>query len=557
MAGLDLEIEKMEEVTRYQVTYSKRKASLIKTANDISVSCDVDVALVAFSPTGRVSTFCNQERIEDVLQRYVNLPPERRYPDYELENEKNASLAHILWCERNLKNTLQEIRNRKRALLYETYPSLGQPRVQRQRAGQASFSFNSNIGNIPVMDQARQNLPSSAAPFLNMRHDPRTFPYSSRILNGLLNPSHQPGGISVGASNSSAFNPPMAGGGGGFPSIYHPGRPSFTLQTETPPTYPSIQRQSFNWNQTASSIQNTQFGVFGSSSMQRIMGNAPLSFAPYQTRNVLETSNLYQPMTGTVGQQLGMGMPRSSYHVRLMREDHMTSGIPNQQPAGALGRSFLDQSLVGNGTTSYFQFQAQRRPGVFGTTSVGRYANYELFGAQQNRPPTFYNNYNNFRIQNDASLSGLQLQPIGVNLLNSRGTVTPPVFSDRVISEPIFTNNNIGPFNNPTPSDGGNINNGISDDNSSSSSNNSENTTVGNNDTAEAQEAQAIGHTQETPPPPESPTESFFLNGLLDEDAMEEDKSQTAGNQPEDSSMEWDGFTLAEKLNLEDLDIIY
>ena len=37
---------------------------------------------------------------------------------------------------------------------------------------------------------------------------------------------------------------------------------------------------------------------------------------------------------------------------------------------------------------------------------------------------------------------------------------------------------------------------------------------------------------------------------------MRNDTSQTEGNE-EDSSMEWDGFTLAENLNLEDLDIIF
>ncbi|XVE83198.1 hypothetical protein DITRI_Ditri16bG0068200 [Diplodiscus trichospermus] len=77
------EIKKIEDVTRSQVTFSKRRSSLIRKANEISVFCDVDVALVAFSPSGRVSKFCSRERIEDVLERYVNLPPDKRY-QYEI-----------------------------------------------------------------------------------------------------------------------------------------------------------------------------------------------------------------------------------------------------------------------------------------------------------------------------------------------------------------------------------------------------------------------------------------------------------------------------------------
>ncbi|XVF15133.1 hypothetical protein REPUB_Repub09cG0123100 [Reevesia pubescens] len=73
------EIKKIEDLTRCQVTFSKRRSSLFRKANEISVFCDIDVALVAFSPSGRISKFCSRERIEDVLERYVNLSPDKRY----------------------------------------------------------------------------------------------------------------------------------------------------------------------------------------------------------------------------------------------------------------------------------------------------------------------------------------------------------------------------------------------------------------------------------------------------------------------------------------------
>lgn len=55
-------MKKIEDVTKCQVTFSKRRSSLMKKANEISVCCDVDVAFVAFSPSGRVSKFSNQKR---------------------------------------------------------------------------------------------------------------------------------------------------------------------------------------------------------------------------------------------------------------------------------------------------------------------------------------------------------------------------------------------------------------------------------------------------------------------------------------------------------------
>lgn len=60
--GRKIEMKKIVDNTKCQVTFSKRRSSLIKKADEISVTCDVDVLMVAFSPSGRVSTFCNRDR---------------------------------------------------------------------------------------------------------------------------------------------------------------------------------------------------------------------------------------------------------------------------------------------------------------------------------------------------------------------------------------------------------------------------------------------------------------------------------------------------------------
>ncbi|KAL8476117.1 hypothetical protein ACS0TY_028690 [Phlomoides rotata] len=75
--GRKVDLRKITDITKCQVTFSKRRSSLMRKASEIAICCDVDVAFVAFSPSGRVSKYCNQ-RIEDVLQRYVNLPAEIR-----------------------------------------------------------------------------------------------------------------------------------------------------------------------------------------------------------------------------------------------------------------------------------------------------------------------------------------------------------------------------------------------------------------------------------------------------------------------------------------------
>lgn len=62
MGRVKLQIKRIENTTNRQVTFSKRKNGLIKKAYELSVLCDVDVALIMFSPSGRVSHFSGNKR---------------------------------------------------------------------------------------------------------------------------------------------------------------------------------------------------------------------------------------------------------------------------------------------------------------------------------------------------------------------------------------------------------------------------------------------------------------------------------------------------------------
>uniref|UniRef100_K9LYZ0 SQUA-like protein 2 n=1 Tax=Iris fulva TaxID=92176 RepID=K9LYZ0_9ASPA len=47
-----VQLKRIENTINRQVTFSKRRAGLLKKANEISVLCDVDVALIIFSTKG-------------------------------------------------------------------------------------------------------------------------------------------------------------------------------------------------------------------------------------------------------------------------------------------------------------------------------------------------------------------------------------------------------------------------------------------------------------------------------------------------------------------------
>ncbi|XP_024164564.2 agamous-like MADS-box protein AGL104 isoform X1 [Rosa chinensis] len=72
MGRVKLQMKRIENTANRQITFSKRKNGLIKKAYELSVLCDVDVALIMFSPSRRLSLFSGNKSIEDILARYIN-----------------------------------------------------------------------------------------------------------------------------------------------------------------------------------------------------------------------------------------------------------------------------------------------------------------------------------------------------------------------------------------------------------------------------------------------------------------------------------------------------
>ncbi|WVZ92811.1 hypothetical protein U9M48_038849 [Paspalum notatum var. saurae] len=55
-------IERIEDTTSRQVTFSKRRNGLFKKAKELAILCDAEVGLIVFSCTGRLYDFTNTSR---------------------------------------------------------------------------------------------------------------------------------------------------------------------------------------------------------------------------------------------------------------------------------------------------------------------------------------------------------------------------------------------------------------------------------------------------------------------------------------------------------------
>ena len=59
MGRKKLEMKLIEEKNRCQVTFSKRRTGLMKKARHLSVLCDVDIAVIVFSASGKLYESCS------------------------------------------------------------------------------------------------------------------------------------------------------------------------------------------------------------------------------------------------------------------------------------------------------------------------------------------------------------------------------------------------------------------------------------------------------------------------------------------------------------------
>ncbi|KAF3338376.1 MADS-box protein SVP-like protein [Carex littledalei] len=98
MARERIQIKKIDNNTARQVTFSKRRRGLFKKAEELSILCDAEVALIIFSTTGKLfqySSSCMNDIIEKHRTQSKNLQKSSDQPSFDLniENDKYVNLS--------------------------------------------------------------------------------------------------------------------------------------------------------------------------------------------------------------------------------------------------------------------------------------------------------------------------------------------------------------------------------------------------------------------------------------------------------------------------------
>ncbi|KAL9670659.1 hypothetical protein QQ045_008215 [Rhodiola kirilowii] len=65
-----VQLKRIEDKKSRQVTFSKRRSGLMKKAMELSVLCDVDVALFIFSGKGKMYEYSSESSLKRILERH-------------------------------------------------------------------------------------------------------------------------------------------------------------------------------------------------------------------------------------------------------------------------------------------------------------------------------------------------------------------------------------------------------------------------------------------------------------------------------------------------------
>ncbi|KAL0360276.1 UNVERIFIED_CONTAM: MADS-box protein defh21 [Sesamum radiatum] len=170
-----IEVKRIENNTSRQVTFSKRRAGLMKKTHELSVLCDAQIGLIVFSSKGRLTEYCTPPlSMKQIIERYVKAkgvtipdhnnrvgpPPYNEQVYKELTRMKNETLnlqlslqrykgddlssvqfEELTQLEQQLEHSVHKVRARKFQLLHEQLENLKRTEVLLEKENQEMYHW--------------------------------------------------------------------------------------------------------------------------------------------------------------------------------------------------------------------------------------------------------------------------------------------------------------------------------------------------------------------------------------------------------------------------------
>ncbi|XP_010255589.1 PREDICTED: MADS-box protein SOC1 [Nelumbo nucifera] len=119
------QMKRIENATSRQVTFSKRRNGLLKKAFELSVLCDAEVALIVFSPRGKLYEFASSS-MNKTIERY-----QRYAKDAQSNKTIEQNMQHLKHEAANMAKKIELLEASKRKLLGENLGSSSPEELQQ------------------------------------------------------------------------------------------------------------------------------------------------------------------------------------------------------------------------------------------------------------------------------------------------------------------------------------------------------------------------------------------------------------------------------------------
>ncbi|WJX87109.1 MADS-box protein [Trifolium repens] len=121
------QMKRIENATSRQVTFSKRRNGLLKKAFELSVLCDAEVALIVFSPRGRLYEFASSS-VSETIGRYRS---HSRINNTPTTSESIENTEHLKEEVENMRRKIELLETSKRKFLGEGLGSCSIEELQK------------------------------------------------------------------------------------------------------------------------------------------------------------------------------------------------------------------------------------------------------------------------------------------------------------------------------------------------------------------------------------------------------------------------------------------
>ncbi|KAK3211924.1 hypothetical protein Dsin_016630 [Dipteronia sinensis] len=109
MGRVKLQLKKIEDKHDRQISFANRKKGLLKKAFELSTLCDVEIALIIFSPSGELLIFDGNRRAEDTIKHYIDLTHQQCGRHFVKSSSGIKSVSEAEYLERTLKEALRRV----------------------------------------------------------------------------------------------------------------------------------------------------------------------------------------------------------------------------------------------------------------------------------------------------------------------------------------------------------------------------------------------------------------------------------------------------------------